>query len=100
MNTDPEVLYFMYVVSLISVGVCYFFGGPVFERSWGSRIIKTAGPPTGLPFSSVSFHLPNSITVVAAFVYWLGANICIDSFRCLLGLLQDRYDRSLFVSSP
>ena len=32
---------------LISAGVCCLFGGPVFERSRGSRLIETAGPPTG-----------------------------------------------------
>ncbi|KRY25428.1 hypothetical protein T03_6595 [Trichinella britovi] len=39
MNTDLEVLY-------------------LFERSQGSRLIETAGPPTGSPFSSASFSLP------------------------------------------
>ncbi|KRY62546.1 hypothetical protein T4D_4028 [Trichinella pseudospiralis] len=38
MNTDPAVL-------------------SLFERSWGSRLIETAGPPTGSPFSA-SFSLP------------------------------------------
>jgi hypothetical protein len=57
MNTDPEVLYYMCVGGLISAGVCCLFGGPVFERSWGTRLIETAGPPTGLPFSSASFGL-------------------------------------------
>jgi hypothetical protein len=57
MNTDPEVLYCMYVRGLISVGVYCLFGGPVFERSLGARLIKTAGPPTGLQSSSASFSL-------------------------------------------
>ncbi|KRY62437.1 hypothetical protein T4D_8086 [Trichinella pseudospiralis] len=39
MNTDPEALY-------------------LFERSRGSRLIETAGLPTGLPFSSASFSFP------------------------------------------
>jgi hypothetical protein len=47
----------MSVGVFISAGVSCLFGGPVFERSWGSRLIKTAGPPTGLPFST-SFSLP------------------------------------------
>jgi hypothetical protein len=55
MNTDPEVLYCMCIGGLMSAGVCCLFGGPVFERSWGSRLIETAGPPAGLPFSSSSF---------------------------------------------
>jgi hypothetical protein len=40
---------------LRSVGVCCLVGGPVSERSQGSRLIETAGSPTGLPFSSASF---------------------------------------------
>jgi hypothetical protein len=58
MNTDQVVLCCMCVGVLISVGVCCLFGGPVFEKFWGSRLIETAGPPTGLPFSSASFSLP------------------------------------------
>ena len=46
MNTDRAVLYCMCVGVLISAGVCCLVGGPVFERSQGSRLIKTAGPPT------------------------------------------------------
>jgi hypothetical protein len=57
MNTDPEVLFSMCIGGLISRGVCCLFGGPVFERSRGSRLIKTAGPPTMPPFSG-SFSLP------------------------------------------
>jgi hypothetical protein len=41
----------------MSAGVCCLFGGPVFERSQGSRLIKTADLPTGSPFSSASFSL-------------------------------------------
>ena len=47
MNTDPKVLYCMCVGDLISAGICSLFGGPVFERSQGSGLFKTAGPPTG-----------------------------------------------------
>jgi hypothetical protein len=32
---------------LISAGVCCLLGGPVSERSQGSRLIETAGPPIG-----------------------------------------------------
>jgi hypothetical protein len=46
------------VLGLISAGVCCLFGGPVFERSQGSRLIETSGSPTGSPFSSASFCLP------------------------------------------
>jgi hypothetical protein len=58
MNTDLAVLYYMYVRGLISAGVCGLFGGPVFERSQGSRLFETAGPPREFPFSSASFSLP------------------------------------------
>jgi hypothetical protein len=57
MNTDPEVLYYMHVGGLISAGVCCQFGGSVFEISQESRLIETAGPPTGLSLSSASFSL-------------------------------------------
>ena len=58
MNIDLEVLYCMSVRVLISVGVCFLFGGPVFERSQGSRLIEMARPPTESPFSLASFSLP------------------------------------------
>jgi hypothetical protein len=58
MDIDLEVLYCMCVRGLISAGVCCLFGGPVFEISWGSRLTKTAGPPTESPFPSTSFSLP------------------------------------------
>jgi hypothetical protein len=35
---------------LISAAVCYLAGGPVFERSQGSRLIETAGPPKNYIF--------------------------------------------------
>jgi hypothetical protein len=55
--SDLEVLYCMCVGGFISAGICSLFGGSVFERSWGSRIIETAGLPTESPFSA-SFSLP------------------------------------------
>jgi hypothetical protein len=45
MNTDPEILYCMHVGGLISAGVCCLFGGPVFDRSLGTRLIESSGPP-------------------------------------------------------
>ena len=42
------------VGGFISAGVCCLVGGPVFGRSWGSRLIETAGPPTKLPSFSAS----------------------------------------------
>jgi hypothetical protein len=44
----------MLVIGFISDGEYCLLGGPVFERSWGSRLIMTAGPPIGSPFCSVS----------------------------------------------
>jgi hypothetical protein len=61
MNTDPEVLYCMCVEGFISAGVCGLFGGPVFERSRGLRLIETAGPPTASPQLLLAF--PNSTEV-------------------------------------
>jgi hypothetical protein len=78
----------------------------VSERSWGSRLVETAGPPTGLPSSSASFSLsliqPQGST---ASVLWLGVNIrCrihedyfpfhrlpfhpINDFHCLIKAFQ------------
>jgi hypothetical protein len=37
------------------VYVCCLVGGPLFERSQGSRLIETAGPPIESPSSSASF---------------------------------------------
>jgi hypothetical protein len=54
LNPDLEVLYYMCVGGLISAGACCLVGAPGFERSQGSRLIETAGPPTGSP-SSVYF---------------------------------------------
>jgi hypothetical protein len=80
MNTDPEFLYFICVRGLISADVCCLVGGPVFERSQGSRLIKTAGPRTGPPTTLLFNFLQPSLIQQrgsAASVHWLGANICI-----------------------
>ena len=81
-----QVLCYVCVGGLISAGICSLFGGPVFERFQGSRLIETSGPPTGLPFSSVSF----SLSLIqqqgsAASVHWLGTTICIWLFQLLVG---------------
>jgi hypothetical protein len=47
----------MFVGGLISAGLYCLFGGPVFERSQGSRLIEIADPPSVLPLSSASFSL-------------------------------------------
>jgi hypothetical protein len=75
LNPDLEVLCCICSGGLLSAGVCCLVGGPVSERSWGSRIIETAGPPTGSPSSSASSGLsliqPQGLE---ASVLWLGAN--------------------------
>jgi hypothetical protein len=87
MNTDQEVLYCMCVGDLISTSVCSLFGGPMFERSWGSRFIEMAGPPKGLPFSSASFSLPqfNNWGQLLLSIGWVKISAS-DSFRCLSSL--------------
>jgi hypothetical protein len=86
MNTDPDVLCCICFGGLISAVVCCLFGGPVFERSRGTRLIENAGPPIVLPSSSISpcfsLHQPQGS---ASSVHWLGANICIWLFHLLLG---------------
>ena len=59
LKLDPAVLCCIYAGSQISTGICCVVGGPVFERSWRSRLIETAGSPTGLlsPSTSSSFLL-------------------------------------------
>jgi hypothetical protein len=96
-NTDPEVRYCMCVGDLLSAGVCCLFGGPVSERSWGSRLIKTAGPPTGSP-SQLPSAFPNSITGVSCFSPLVGCKYLHLTFSCLLGLSGGNHNRSLFVS--
>jgi hypothetical protein len=72
MNPDQAVLCCMSFGSLISAGVCCLFGGPVFERYQGFRLIETAGPPIRSPSSSASFSLPNSTTVLSYFSSLVG----------------------------
>ena len=42
-----NVLCCICIGGLISAGACCLVGGPVSERSRESRLIETAGPPTG-----------------------------------------------------
>jgi hypothetical protein len=98
MNTDLEVLYCMCVGGLISARVPCLFGGPVSEKSQGSRLIETAGHPTGLSFSSASFGLPYFNNREQLLL--LGWVQITASFSCLLGLSEGSNDRSLFVSIP
>jgi hypothetical protein len=76
-------------------------GGPVFERSQGSRLIKTAGPPTESPFYSASFSLPQFSNRVQLLLSIGLVQITVsDSFRCLWGSSEGSHDRSHFVSVP
>ena len=89
MNTDLEDLYYMFVMGLISAGICCLFGGPVFESSWRSRFTKTSGPLIKSPLSSSSFrlHKLNNKGQLLLSIGWE----CItasDSFSCLFGLLE------------
>jgi hypothetical protein len=68
----------------------------VFERSQGSRLIKTADPPTGSPFSSVSFSLPyfNNRGQLLLYIGWVHMSAS-DAFICLLGPLEYSHARSI-----
>jgi hypothetical protein len=98
MNTDLTVLYCMSVGRLISAGVCCLVGGPMFQSSQGFRLIKTAGPPTELPFSAFQISLIQPQRTAAS-VHWLGEISASDSFSCLLGLSEGSHNRSLSMSA-
>jgi hypothetical protein len=101
MNTDPEVLYCMCVGGPTSAGVCCLFDSPVLERSWGSRLIETACPPTRLPFSSASFSLLkfNNRVQLLLFIGWVQI-ICIWLFQLLVGFSRVCSCSFFFVSTP
>jgi hypothetical protein len=67
MNTDPAVLYGMCVGGLISAGVGCLIGGPVFERSQGSRLIETVVLLQGCNSPQFPSAFPNSTTEVSCF---------------------------------
>jgi hypothetical protein len=55
----------------------------------GSRLIETAGPPTGSPSSSASSSFPLiQPQGPAASVHWLSVNICIWLFQLLVGFFK------------
>jgi hypothetical protein len=91
LSSDPALL--LYVCwgggGLISAGVCCLFGGLVFERSQGSRLIGTGCSPTGSPFSSASFNLyliyPQGFPMS---VHCLGLRICLCLSQLLVGTLE------------
>ena len=71
MNTDPAVLYCMCVGGLISAGVCCLFGGPVFERSRGSRL-RLLVLLQDCPSPQLLSAFPNSTTGVSCFCSLVG----------------------------
>ena len=75
--------------------------GPMYKRFQGSRLIETAGPPTGSPTSSDSSKLSLiQQEESAASVHQLVVNTASDNFNCLWGLLESSHARPLFVSAP
>jgi hypothetical protein len=70
----------------------------VSDKSQGSRLVETAGPPTGSPFSSASsgFPLFNHRGQLLLSIGWVQISTS-DSFSCLLGLSEGSRDRLLFV---
>jgi hypothetical protein len=70
-ESRPAVICYKCVGDLISVCVSYLVGGPVSERSWGSRLIETVtGLPSSLASSRFSLIQPQGS---AASLHWLGA---------------------------
>jgi hypothetical protein len=76
---------------------CMLFGGPVFERSRGSRLNKTACPPTGEGNHPSPQLL--STTGLCCFCPLVGYKYLTLTLSCLLSLLEGSHDRSLLVSS-
>jgi hypothetical protein len=58
LSPDPTVLCCMHVGGLMSAGVCCLVGGPVSEKSHGSRLVETDGSTTGSPSSLASSSFP------------------------------------------
>ena len=90
LNPDPAFFHCICDRGLLSAGACFLVDDWVSERSWGFRLIETAGPPTGCPSSSASssFLLPQPQGTGAS-VHLLAANICI---QLLLGVSEDSHD--------
>jgi hypothetical protein len=98
MNTDPAVLYFICVGGFKSDGICCLVDSQVFEIT---RLIETAGPPTGLPFFSASFSLSyfKNRGQLLLSIAWVQISAS-EPFICLLGLPEYSHARYLFVSTP
>ena len=78
LRPDQAVLCCICVGSPGSALVCCLVGGPLSERSQGSKLVETAGPSMGSTSSSASFSLfliqpQGSLTSVQ----WLGVSFCI-----------------------
>jgi hypothetical protein len=71
------------------------------ERSLGSRSVKTAGLPKGLPFSSASssFSSIHHMGPQLLSIGWI-LESAYDSFICLLGLSESSHARLLSISIP
>jgi hypothetical protein len=67
----------------ISADVRCRFGGPVFEISQGSRLMRTTGPPIGTPSPQFLSTFPNSTKRLAASVHWWLTHICYG-IQCTL----------------
>jgi hypothetical protein len=83
LRSSSPLLYMCWEVSYYLMYVCYLVGGPVFERSWGSRLIETAVLLQGHPPLQLLSAFPNSTTGVSTSAHWLGVNICICLFQLL-----------------
>jgi hypothetical protein len=67
-----------FVGGLISAIVSSLVGSPVFKKSWGWRLVETAGSPTGSLSSSTSSSFSGIHPWGSApYVHLLHANICI-----------------------
>jgi hypothetical protein len=93
MNVDLAVLYCMCVGGLISDGVCCLFGGPVFERSRGSRL-RLLVLLQGRPPPQLLSAFPNSTTGVSCFCPLVGCKLLVGCFG------GQSHARSFFVSVP
>jgi hypothetical protein len=89
MNTDVEVLFCMCVGGLIVAGVCYLFGGPVFERSQVSRLIETAGLPTGGLSLQLLSAFPDSTTGVSCFYQFVGCRYVLLTLSDACWIFQE-----------
>lgn len=95
-NPDPGGHCYSCVRVLISAGVCCLAANPVSERYKGSRLIEIAGLPPELSSSSASSSF--FLIQPEGSVHWSGKHMCIWLFQRLVGLLESRHDRSLFVN--